>query len=743
MSGRSTSKSSRRQVGRLEPSSPSPYGSPIPAGETSEEPGAKYRGLLEAAPDAMVVVNQGGEIVLLNVQAEKQFGYRRDELVGQPVKNIIPEGFAERLIADDLRSAADALAQQIGTGIELVARRKDGSQFPIEIMLSPLESAEGILVTAAIRDISRRKAAEELLAQTEAKYRGLLEAAPDAMVVVNQGGEIVLLNVQAEKQFGYRRDELVGQPVKNIIPEGFAERLIADDLRSAADALAQQIGTGIELVARRKDGSQFPIEIMLSPLESAEGILVTAAIRDISRRKAAESQLLQAQKLESIGRLAGGIAHDFNNMLFAIHGYAELLAEDLASTNRARLDPDRALLNIDAISQAAERAAALTAQLLAFSHQQVISLKVLDVNAAIDGLEPMVRQLIGENMRLVLKLDRAAGHIRADAGQLDQILVNLVVNARDAMPDGGTVTIETGDVLLDAPYAIEHLDVRPGPYVLVAVSDTGSGMDPVTREHIFEPFFTTKGLGKGTGLGLATTYGIVRQAGGHIFLDSEPGVGSSFMLYFPSVDAALTTDLPAVAASPAAGAGTVLVVEDEPVVRDMTTQLLTRSGYDVIAVANGAEAMARLGGPGQSIDVLVTDVIMPNMSGIELAEWVMDRYPHIGVVLLSGIHGRDAQPRTSDDSRRDVRAEAGHLGTAIGGDSSGPGVAASQPRQSGRVTHHARGSVIVPPTGAEAPILVVDDDASHARARGDSPPTRRLRRPRGGERRGRARPHRG
>src|SRR6202041_1206635 len=254
----------------------------------SKESGAKYRGLLEAAPDAMVVVNQAGAIVLLNVQAEKQFGYSRDELIGQKVKNIIPEGFAERLVADETRTAAEALAQQIGTGIELSGRRKDGSHFPIEIMLSPLSSAEGVLVTAAIRDISVRKNAEKHLLQMEARYRGLLEAAPDAMVVVSQSGEIVLLNVQAEKQFGYSRDELLGQKVKDIIPEGFAERLIADALRSAEDALAQQIGTGIELNGRRKDGSEFPIEIMLSPLESAEGILVTAAIRDISVRRAAE-----------------------------------------------------------------------------------------------------------------------------------------------------------------------------------------------------------------------------------------------------------------------------------------------------------------------------------------------------------------------------------------------------------------------------------------------------------------------
>ena len=261
----------------------------------AEKSAAKYRGLLEAAPDAMVVVNQNGEIVLLNVQAEKQFGYHRDELLGQKVTNIIPAGFAERLIADGTRTATEALAQQIGTGIELTGRRKDGSEFPIELMLSPLESADGILVTAAIRDISVRNDAEQHLVQMEGRYRGLLEAAPDAMVVVNQGGDIVLLNLQAEKQFGYRRDELLGQKVTNIIPQGFAERLVADGLRTAEDALAQQIGTGIELTARRKDGSEFPIELMLSPLESTEGILVTAAIRDISVRKDAEQHLVQME----------------------------------------------------------------------------------------------------------------------------------------------------------------------------------------------------------------------------------------------------------------------------------------------------------------------------------------------------------------------------------------------------------------------------------------------------------------
>jgi len=267
---------------------------------------AKYRGLLEDSPDAMVVVNPSGEIVLLNDQAEKRFGYLRDEPPGQKVEEIIPLGLAERLIAE-------AMSGQTSGGIELNARRKDGTEVPIEIVLSPLETAEGILVTPAIREITERKTVEKHLAQMEAKYRGLLEAAPDAMVVVNASGEIALLNVQAEKQFGYRRDELLGQQVKNIIPDGFAERLVADGTRTAAEALAQQIGTGIELNGRRKDGSTFPIEIMLSPLESVEGILVTAAIRDITERKRVEDSLRNSE--ERFRLMASGIKDYANVML--------------------------------------------------------------------------------------------------------------------------------------------------------------------------------------------------------------------------------------------------------------------------------------------------------------------------------------------------------------------------------------------------------------------------------------------
>jgi two-component system cell cycle sensor histidine kinase/response regulator CckA len=372
-----------------------------------------------------------------------------------------------------------------------------------------------------------------------------------------------------------------------------------------------------------------------SPVETADGLQVFATVVDITARKAAENQLLQAQKLESIGRLAGGIAHDFNNMLFAIRGYAELLTQDLTAMGRDRVDPESMLLSVNAIPQAAERATALTAQLLAFGRQQMVTMTVLDLNAAVTTVEPMLNQLIGENVRLVLKLDPETCHIRADKGQIDQIVVNLVVNARDAMPGGGTVTIETGHVVFEEPYVIGHVAVTQGAYAVLTVSDTGLGMDLATREHLFEPFFTTKDVGKGTGLGLATTYGIVHQAGGNIWLYSEPGQGSTFKLYFPSADGPVVEEQAAMPATPPVGSGTVLVVEDEPWVRDMTTQILERSGYAVRAVADGAEAIA-LARTAEPFDVLVTDVIMPNMSGIELAERMMDRYPGIGVILLSG-----------------------------------------------------------------------------------------------------------
>jgi PAS domain S-box-containing protein len=476
----------------------------------------KYRGLLEAAPDAMVVVNQGGEIVVLNLRAEKQFGYCRDELVGQKVKNIIPEGFAERLLADGLRSAEDALAQQIGTGIELTGLRKDGSEFPIEIMLSPLESAEGILVTAAIRDISVRKAAERHLAQAEGRYRGLLEAAPDAMVVVNQGGEIVLLNLQAEKQFGYRRDELLGQKVKNIIPEGFAERLIADGLRSAEDALAQQIGTGIELQGLRKDGSEFPIEIMLSPLESAEGILVTAAIRNITTRKKAEALLLQ--KVEELNRsneeleqFANIASHDLQEPLRMIASYTQLLARRY----KGKLDSDAdefIAFAVDGVT----RMQRLIQGLLAYSRIGTKGKDLRDTSSE-DVLQQALMNLRGsiEECGALVTHDPLPV-VLADEMQLTQLFQNLVGNAIKYQSPG-------------VP-RVHIAAAKNGVKWTFAVQDNGLGIDSQYFERIFGMFqrLHKREEFAGTGIGLAICKKIVERHGGSISVESQTGEGSTF-----------------------------------------------------------------------------------------------------------------------------------------------------------------------------------------------------------------------
>jgi PAS domain S-box-containing protein len=488
----------------------------------SEEQSAKYRGLLEAAPDAMVVVNQEGEIVLLNVQAEKQFGYRRDELVGQKVKNIIPQGFAERLIADGTRSATEALAQQIGTGIELLGRRKDGTEFPIEIMLSPLENTQGILVTAAIRDISVRKAAENRLAQMEGRYRGLLEAAPDAMVVVNPQGEIVLLNVQAENQFGYRRDELVGQKVKNIIPEGFAERLIADGTRSAAEALAQRIGTGIELSGRRKDGTEFPIEIMLSPLESPEGILVTAAIRDITTRKTADNHLMQKvgelkRSNEELAQFAYVASHDLQEPLRMVASYTQLLARRY----KGRLDADADEFIAFAVDGSL-RMQGLIQDLLTYSRAGTNG-KVVGEISSEEALKAalMNLQVTTEETGAVVTHDLLPD-IAMDNSQLVQVFQNLIGNAikyRGAEVPTAHVSAAKGD---------------RGEWIF-SVRDNGMGIDPNHFDRIFVIFQRLHGREEfaGTGIGLAICKKIIEGRGGKIWVESEPGEGSTFSFAVP------------------------------------------------------------------------------------------------------------------------------------------------------------------------------------------------------------------
>jgi PAS domain S-box-containing protein len=486
---------------------------------------ARYRGLLEAAPDGMVVVNQAGDIVLLNSRAERQFRYWRDELIGQKVKSIIPEGFAERLVADGTRTAAEALAQQIGTGIELTGRRKDGSEFPIEIMLSPLENAGGILVTAAIRDISVRKEAERHLVQMEGKYRGLLEAAPDGMVVVNQSGEIVLLNAQAEKQFGYQRDELQGQIVKSIIPHGFAERLIADGTRTAAEALAQQIGTGIELTGRRKDGSEFPIEIMLSPLDSAGGILVTAAIRDITIRKQAEADLVQKidelnRSNEELEQFAYVASHDLQEPLRMVASYTQLLSRRY----KGKLDSDADEFISFAVD-GARRMQRLIQDLLSFSRVGKRGLELVDISSdrALKQALKNLTAVIEERGALVTHGPLPA--VKADEVQLVQLFQNLVGNAIKYQGPG-------------VPHVHVSAQRSGASKWTFSVQDSGLGISPEFFERIFGMFqrLHKRDEFEGTGMGLAICKKIVERHGGSIWVESTPGAGSTFHFTLAATD---------------------------------------------------------------------------------------------------------------------------------------------------------------------------------------------------------------
>ena len=477
----------------------------------------RYRGLMEAAPDAMVVVNEFGAIVLVNVQAEKQFGYSRNELIGQQMTSLIPEGFAERLVADDLRTAAEALAQQIGTGIELSALRKDGTEFPIEIMLSPLDSEEGILVTAAIRDISVRRAADLQVVQMEGRYRGLLEAAPDAMVVVNSDGDIVLVNVQAEKQFGYLRDELVGQKVTSIIPEGFAERLVADALRSDEDALAQKIGTGIELVALRNDGTEFPIELMLSPLASDDGILVTAAIRDITGRKLDQLNLLNKvdelkRSNEELDQFASVASHDLQEPLRMVASYTQLLSRRY----KGRLD-DEADEFIAFAVDGADRMQGLIKDLLDYSRVGTKG-KELQPTSSEQAFQKGLLNLRGaiKDSNALVTSDLLPD-VMADEPQLIQLFQNLIGN--------GIKYQRAGEVPL-----IHVSAKQKNKNWVFSVTDNGLGIEPIYFGRIFGMFqrLHRRDEFAGTGIGLAICKKIVERHGGNITVESEPGQGSTF-----------------------------------------------------------------------------------------------------------------------------------------------------------------------------------------------------------------------
>ena len=468
------------------------------------------------------------------------------------------------------------------------------------------------------------------LFKSEDMVFALLESASQGIISIDRLGKIVLANRRAEEMFGYSREELLGSRIELLLPDSkrSAHTRQRDDYFTRPRT--RPMGIGMDLSGRRKDGTEFPLEVSLSTVESEDGPFAIAFVSDISQRKLLEEQLIHAQKMEAVGRLAGGVAHDFNNMLTVISGYNRMLLDDLSP-----LDPLRG--NAEEILKAADRAAALTNQLLAFSRRQIIRPRVLNPNRVLINTQKMLQRLIGEDVQLVLNTAPDAGNMRADPTHIEQAIVNLAVNARDAMPAGGRITIETANVHLDENYTRTHLGMHPGEFVMIAMSDTGHGMDSETRRHIFEPFFTTKERGKGTGLGLATVYGMVKQSGGDIWVYSELGKGTTFKLYFPRVSEPVSESADVDADQPKArGSETVLVVEDEQAVRDLTVKMMRQLGYHVLAAASGAEAIEISKAHTGQIALLLTDVVMPGMSGRQVADILAKTRPEIRVLYLSG-----------------------------------------------------------------------------------------------------------
>jgi hypothetical protein len=490
--------------------------------------------------------------------------------------------------------------------------------------------------------------------RAELRFRRLFDAAPDAMIAVAPDGSIAMANTRAVRLFGYPAPDLIGRPVEMLVPEEARAPLAAGREDYFAHPRPQPIDTELKLPGLRRDGRRFPAEITLSGLPMERGVMVTAAIRDASERLAAraererlraiaeqervERRLAQSQRLESLGQLVGGVAHDFNNLLNVIQGYADFAAEQVQplATADPRLEP--VLDDIEQVRVAAQQATRLTRQLLTFARHEVVRPEVLDLNEAVQEAGQLLRRTLGEHIDLAIAAEPALWRIKADRGQLEQVLVNLAVNARDAMPGGGRLMIDTGNTEVDEAYAAGRPGLTPGRYARLRVSDTGTGMDRATAARVFEPFFSTKPKGRGTGLGLATVYGIVTQAGGSIEIYSEEGLGTTVSVLLPATGEDVSPQIPhARTGDDQRGCGeAILLVEDEERLRELTSRILMRNGYQVCAVSSGAEAVRLAGDPGQQIDMLLTDVVMPEMLGNEVAERIGAIRPGVPALFMSG-----------------------------------------------------------------------------------------------------------
>ena len=506
------------------------------------------------------------------------------------------------------------------------------AQVPVAFVIANRAlSVLAIWLTAGLVALLRARSAAEARARQAASalFRTALEAAPDGMLIIDHAGTVRYANDAAHALLGYAPGELAGAPHEQLVPPASRAVHAQGHARFLAAPARRHMGAAANIVALRKDGSEVAVEVTLSPAGGAEQ-LVIAALRDVTAQRTFEDRVRANQRMEAIGRLAGGIAHDFNNLLAVILLNASLARDQLGPDAPARAD-------VEEILDATRRASALTQQLLVFSRHKVIAPRTLDLGEVVLDTDRMLRRVLGEDIELVSLVAPQIWAIKGDSGQIEQILLNLALNARHAMPKGGKLTIETANVSLDEAYARTYPDVTPGDYVLLAVSDTGVGMSSEVRAHLFEPFFTTKPAGEGTGLGLATVYGIVKKAGGHVWVYSEPGRGATFKIYFPRASG--DADAPPKSRGvpkPRGGTETILVVEDDAAVRAVIARTLRGAGYAVVEAANGAEALLKLQAIGGRADLVFTDLVMPQMGGRELADKIHAEAPAMRILFASG-----------------------------------------------------------------------------------------------------------
>ena len=579
--------------------------------------------------EGVYALDAGGRLTFMNSAAESALGWTEDELLGQKIHEIIHFQHA-----DGTNSPAEECpllgVLNSGKTIQIegdVFTRRDGSLFPVSYNSSPIIS--GVQIAGAVlafHDITERKRAEEALLQSEQRYRLLFELNPQPMWVFDLETLAFLeVNVAAIHHYGYSREEFLTLTIKDIRPGEDVPNLLANISRITSQHEEASIWKH-----RKKDGTIIDVEITAHELTFYGRPAQMVLAYDVTERRVLEEQLRQSQKMEAVGQLAGGVAHDFNNLLTVITGYSDLTLRRLDNESPFRS-------SLEEIKKAGERAASLTRQLLAFSRKQVLQPKVLQLNAIVADVDKMLRRLIGEDIDPLTLLEPSLGQIKADPGQIEQVILNLAVNARDAMPQGGKLTIETQNVYLDNQYARRHTAIQPGNYVMLAVSDTGCGIDAETQVRMFEPFFTTKEQGKGTGLGLSTVYGIVKQSGGHLWVYSEVGKGTTFKIYLPRIDEVIESDetRSALAELPQ-GRETVLLTEDEEQVRQMIRTILEMGGYRVLEASGGEEALTLYEQHEGQIDLIMTDVVMPGISGRELAQSLETLHPGIRVLYMSG-----------------------------------------------------------------------------------------------------------